>query len=157
MAKIDCTDKLESLLGRPLASTAIFSAHTSSSGRLIAETLNCYVVNLQTVTQVDLLAESSGIGFYYQGSGQSGRVLAQGELYEVARAKLPNGTEAVVHEFAAIGRCWAGSMSSSKNWQVQFKPFVWQELQKQRVWDSVGVNYLLNEMSPSFSADIQTY
>jgi hypothetical protein len=122
---------------------------------LVSENLNCYVVYLQTITQTDLLAASSGIGFYYRGSEQSGRVLPQADLYEIAQGKQANGAEAVVHEFAALGRCWAGSMSSSKNWQIQFKPYVWQETQKQRLWDDVGVNYLLNETTPSFSTDIQ--
>src|SRR5690349_15201110 len=92
----------------------------------------CRLLRVVTVSKKSAVANSEGIGFYYQGfgGGNGFRVTprtSQGTtrgLKKIGEATLKSGEPAELHEFVGLSGCWMGSSSSSYSARYDFKPFM---------------------------------
>lgn len=123
--------------------------------RYFAQSLNCSLMTLSTLVSLDLSAQPTfyGIGFYFKGDGQEGRFVNKKDLLPMdGAAGMLNGKPAWRHEFGAISRCWAGSVSSSLDWRSEFKAYVLMDETggTVRLWENIDQNHVLDQSRPSF-------
>ena len=162
---LDCTSQLERMTGLPFLTTAVFDnvryvsttyeedAPTEHAGetvsRYYAESFNCNILEIVTVSRSDALPWADGIGFYY--SGQVAYFPIE-NMYPIGEVTLANGEPGTLHSFGALSLCWAGSMSSSSATVNEFKPFLLfgDESACYFNWDAVPENYRISVHTRSF-------
>lgn len=173
LATLDCTDQIERLVGTPLmhdvvVRTSLYKVFLYDVCRYEgpdksypqhcfsefadSQNLNCYVTRVFTVLRADKVnPDFAAIGFYAK---QGIRTVSRQVLAHKQSVTLKDGAYAHVHEFASLNKCWAGSMSSSMNWETKFRPFAaysWSGSPTLvRHWDAVESDYVLSGRVESF-------
>jgi hypothetical protein len=125
----DCTEDLVSKTALPALMSVVLREGTG---------FNCGLLTVKTVTRADAYAVASGIGFYsvsdrvFGMKNESRLVPVKQTLFvpmkNLVELKgvftLKNGEKAIQNIFVGLGGCQQGDASLTKQWPVEFKPYL---------------------------------
>ncbi|MEI8347146.1 MAG: hypothetical protein WCG27_06750 [Pseudomonadota bacterium] len=172
--ELDCTSVIEKKIGKPLIHPAIVTSDYQKLGKFLynktgcdygrykrgemaqeeinncfapiyyAEYFNCTVAHIQVAIKKAAFDTASAVGFY-SNNWNTGFQL-------IEKKRLVPSADPDSYIFGAITRCWAGTMSSSEHWSLEFKPFL-QFITADKIyrnWDLAEKNYRLYKGVESF-------